>query len=68
MEWTGQCSEWEITEAVIIYGGGFVNQLGKLVRLADAQNKAKLVAAFPEIFRQYDEFALHRKNQAPNRS
>jgi len=50
-------SEWEITEAMIAFGGSFVMQLGRLIRLADADNKRRLVAAFPEYIQQYDELA-----------
>lgn len=50
-------TEWEITEAMIVYGGGFVQSLGRLVRQADVDNKRRLVAAFPEYFKQYKELA-----------
>lgn len=55
---------YEITEAMIQYGGGFVSGLGCLYRQADMSNQAKLVAAFPEYFAQYREFAARGVRQA----
>jgi hypothetical protein len=52
-----RCSFYEITEAMIVYGGGFVSQLGRLLLLADDDNKRRLLAAFPEYLHQYDELA-----------
>lgn len=53
----GIATEFEITEAMIIYGGSFVQSLGRLVRQADEDNKRRLVAAFPEYFEKYRELA-----------
>lgn len=50
----------EITEAMIVYGGGFVSALGKLYRQADAVNQKKLAEAFPEYFQEYAELAKRR--------
>src|SRR6185295_17117448 len=41
-------TDWDITAAMIGYGGSFVAGLGKLFRQADAINQAKLKATFPE--------------------
>jgi hypothetical protein len=48
-------TEWEITEAMIKFGGGFVSSLGRLIRQADEDNKKKLVKAFPEYINKYKE-------------
>ena len=53
-------TEWEIAEAMVQYGGGFVSQLGKLFRAADVDNKKRLVAAFPDYFDQYREIAQRK--------
>ncbi len=50
-------TDWEVTEAMIVYGGGFVQGLGRLFRAADKDNKARLKAAFPEYIQQYAELA-----------
>lgn len=55
-----RCSFHDITEAMIVYGGGFVSQLGRLLRLADVDNRRRLVEAFPEYIQQYDELAVLR--------
>lgn len=56
-------SDYEITEAMIVYGGSFVSQLGTLFRYADVYNAAKLKAAFPEYWTKYQELAeLKRKS------
>lgn len=56
-------SEYEITEAMIQMGGGFVSLLGRCIRAADRENKRKLVAAFPEYIKQYDDLAVRRAEQ-----
>ena len=45
--------QWEITEAMIRFGGGFVFALGRLYRTADADNQARLRRAFPEYWAEY---------------
>lgn len=59
-------SEFEVIEAMVTYGGSFVQQLGRLIRLADADNKRRLVEAFPEYIAEYREIAkLHaQKSQS----
>lgn len=51
---------FEITEAMIIYGGSFAQALGHLVRLADPVNQQRLLEAFPELFTEYEELARRR--------
>jgi hypothetical protein len=48
---------YAITSAMIQYGGGFVQALGRLYRYADETNQAKLAAAFPEYFAEYRAIA-----------
>ena len=50
-------SDYEITEAMIQMGGSFVRLLGKLWRVADTDNRARLKATFPEYWERYAEFA-----------
>jgi ABC-type transporter MlaC component len=56
-------TDYEITAAMIMYGGSFAAQLGRLFRLADPENQQKLKAAFPEYFIQYHDLALTRLQQ-----
>lgn len=56
-------STYEITEAMIIYGGGFVAGLGRLIRQADADNQQRLIAAFPEYWENYTELARLRQER-----
>lgn len=53
-------TEYDVTEAMLLYGGSFVQALAKLIRQADEGNKQRLVAAFPEYLAKYREVALHR--------
>lgn len=55
-----RCSFYEITEAMIQYGGGFVRQLGILLRLADEDNKRRLLEAFSEYLHTYDDLAAEK--------
>jgi hypothetical protein len=50
-------TEYDVTEAMLRYGGSFVQQLARLIRMADADNKRRLVEAFPEYLEQYRELA-----------
>lgn len=47
----------EIREQMELRGGSFVQQLSKLMRYADKENLACLLAAFPRIMETYDGFA-----------
>lgn len=47
----------ETTEAMIRFGGSFVQSLGKLYRQADDDNRHRLVAAFPHYFSRYRQIA-----------
>jgi len=53
--------EYEITAAMMTYGGGFVSALGSLIRRADEDNKRRLVAAFPEYIAEYRDIARRMK-------
>jgi hypothetical protein len=43
------------TEAMMTYGGSFVQTLGLLMRKADPSNLAKLLGAFPDYIKNYKE-------------
>jgi hypothetical protein len=61
----GVVSDYEVAEAMIQLGGSFVQALGRLHRLADAVNQAKLRAAFEDYFDGYRELALlHAQREA----
>jgi hypothetical protein len=53
-------TNYEITDAMMTYGGAFVAGLGLLYRKADGSNQLRLKAAFPEYWREYREIALKR--------
>lgn len=55
--------EWHVTEAMIVYGGSFVQGLGELYRKADAESKVKLLRAFPEYFAEYTVIARKKEQQ-----
>jgi len=38
-------------------GGGFVQQLGILIQVADTTNRAKILEAFPDYVQQYRKIA-----------
>lgn len=56
-------TDYEVVEAMVIYGGSFVSALGKAYQAADAQNVAKLKAAFPEYWATYTKAAIAKKRQ-----
>ena len=47
----------QIVAAMVSLGGSFVQRLGLLYGWADAENRQKLKAAFPEIWGKYAELA-----------
>jgi len=47
-------TDFQITETMMKLGGGFVSHLGRLWRLGDDSNRAKLKAAFPEYWASYE--------------
>ena len=57
MDFHEMMSDYEITGAMIKYGGSFVEALGQLHRLGDAINQRRLRLAFPEYWKQYSDLA-----------
>jgi len=55
--------EWHVTEAMIVYGGSFVQSLGYLFRKADLENKTRLLRAFPEYFAEYTIIAREQEQK-----
>ena len=47
----------EITFQMRNHGGAFVRSLVRPLELADPENQAALIQAFPDIFERYDAFA-----------
>jgi hypothetical protein len=56
-------TDYDISNAMIAYGGSFVQQLGKLFRLADDDNQARIKAAWPEYWKNYEELARRRQTE-----
>lgn len=56
--------DFEITGAMVVYGGSFVSLLGKAWRAADSDNRATLKAAFPLYWTKYAELAALKRQQA----
>lgn len=54
-----ELTDFEITDAMIAFGGSFVSGLGRLWRQADALNKTKLQDAFPEYWQSYSDPVMH---------
>ena len=47
----------QIVAAMVSLGGSFVQRLGLLYGWADAENRARIKAAWPEYWREYEELA-----------
>lgn len=56
--------DYEITGAMMRFGGSFVRTLGELARRADPENLNRLKAAFPEFWSEYTDVALMRRQRA----
>ena len=57
--------DYLILDAMSTYGGGFVQKLSKLARVADTTNFAKLKVTFANYWEEYDAFLPEndRKNK-----
>lgn len=58
--------EYKIIDAMLTYGGNFVQSLAEAAHRADVNNYQKLKNAFPEYWKQYEEMANTRNNHAKN--
>lgn len=58
---------WEITEAMIRFGGSFVKALGNLWRIGDLSNRARLQNAFGAYWNEYAEIVKMKRNDAKNK-
>jgi hypothetical protein len=52
---------YNIRQAMYVYGGSFVSKLADLLAVADVENAAKLIEAFPDIIARYDAMATSAK-------
>ncbi len=55
--------DFEVSDAMIAQGGGFVRTLGHLWRQGDDDNRARIKAAWPEYWEQYRRLALGARYQ-----
>jgi hypothetical protein len=51
-------TDYEIASAMILYGGTFAVQLGRLWSVADLDNRARVTAAFADEWTTYRELAI----------
>ena len=61
-------TDYQIVETMITYGGSFAQKLGQAFRCADDRNRARLQAAFPDLWEQYKELAEMQEQRARERS
>jgi hypothetical protein len=59
---TKPIGDYEIMEAMRLYGGSFASALAMAAYHADADNLATIKAAFPDLWEEYRELALARQN------
>jgi hypothetical protein len=49
--------DFDVASTMIEYGGSFVRKLGAAALVADPENLAKIKAAWPDYWSQYDRMA-----------
>ena len=49
----------ETIDRMETYAGSFYTRLGQALRVADKSNKSRLLAAFPEIVKNYGPGSMH---------
>jgi hypothetical protein len=59
--------DWWTTQAMLVYGGSFVEALARAARLADHENLERIKAAFPDYWNEYEEFGKKQsfRNRVP---
>jgi len=57
-------TDYEVVDAMRIYGGSFVQALALAFARADSENNRRLKAAFPELWAEYMEMAELRAAKA----
>lgn len=50
-----EITDYDVTQAMLTYGGSFVEKLALLFRAADPVNQARIKNAFPDYWLQYME-------------
>lgn len=53
--------DFETTEAMKIWGGGFAQSLAFACRVADGDNLARIKGAFPELWGNYSKMAAAQR-------
>lgn len=56
-------TEYEVAQAMITFGGSFVACLGQAWHAADEANRARLLAAFPDVVREYRDIARRHRER-----
>jgi hypothetical protein len=54
-------TDHQIIDAMLMFGGSFVCALAKAYRQADSDNQRTLREAFPELWTQYRDPAMHAR-------
>lgn len=57
-EFNGYAEHFAIGQAMIVYGGSFMSNLGKALQHADSENQRKIKETWPEDWRRYREMAI----------
>lgn len=60
-------SDYDITKAMLMFGGSFLRKLAAAYCAADPINQDKLKAAFPEYWAEFREIAIQQAQQVSNR-
>jgi hypothetical protein len=55
--------DYAVISAMLIFGGSFAEAMAKAWQRGDAVNRARVKAAFPDLFTKYAEMA--RQHQTP---
>jgi hypothetical protein len=55
--------DWEVIQTMKEFGGSFVRALAEAFLCADSNNVARLKAAFPDYWAQYEDFAAMKKGK-----
>ena len=57
-EFNGYAEHYAIGQAMVVYGGSFMSNLGKALQNADGENQQKIKETWPEDWQRYREMAV----------
>lgn len=63
-----EITDYDVTQAMLTYGGSFIEKLARAFRAADARNQARIKDAFADYWQEYTLVVFSADKDAEMRS